>query len=290
MTIFVSVIIPVYRDWERLRLCLDALERQTIGRDRFEVIVVNNEPAVSPPPLDLAANVSIIDEAFPGSYAARNTAVAASRGELLAFVDSDCIPVDDWLAIGVSVLADNPEARVTGPVPIYREANSGYLAYLYEFHTAFQFEQAARRGRGGAGNLMVARAVFDRVGWFDPKLGSGGDMEWGARAHDAGIPIVYDERFRVSHPARRSIAMIIRKRRRIAGSAARRKTFPTFWYVVFKLLPPVSSYNRVVYAAARGPVRRIDWIALFFVHWALRIAEAIEVFLVRLGLKSPNRT
>ena len=39
----VSVIIPVYRDWDHLRLCLDALERQTMSKDEYEIIVANNE-------------------------------------------------------------------------------------------------------------------------------------------------------------------------------------------------------------------------------------------------------
>ena len=45
----VSVIIPVYRDWARLRSCLDALERQTIGPDAFEIILANNEPEAGYP-------------------------------------------------------------------------------------------------------------------------------------------------------------------------------------------------------------------------------------------------
>ncbi len=39
---FVSVIIPVYNDTERLQRCLDALEEQTYPADRYEVVVVDN--------------------------------------------------------------------------------------------------------------------------------------------------------------------------------------------------------------------------------------------------------
>ena len=43
-TPFVSVIIPTYHDWDRLKLCLKALEQQRYPTDRFEVLVVNNDP------------------------------------------------------------------------------------------------------------------------------------------------------------------------------------------------------------------------------------------------------
>lgn len=40
---FVSIIIPTYRDWERLALCISALDKQTYSKDLFEVIIVNND-------------------------------------------------------------------------------------------------------------------------------------------------------------------------------------------------------------------------------------------------------
>ena len=40
--LFVSVIIPVYNDSNRLKLCLQALEKQTYPSERYEVIVVDN--------------------------------------------------------------------------------------------------------------------------------------------------------------------------------------------------------------------------------------------------------
>ena len=286
----ISVIIPVFKDWDRLALCLKGLDGQSIGAEDFEIIVVDNEAQHSRRLDCVPANARVIHEPRPGSYAARNTAVTISRGEFLAFIDSDCIPGPDWLANGLRILKGNRGARLTGPVPIHREEGSGYFAYLYDFHTAFKFDQAVKRGRSGAGNLMVSRAIFDRVGPFDQNLMSGGDTDWGERAHRLGVPILYDESIPVSHPARASVSAIIKKHRRIAGSEARRVTFPTIWYVLSRLLPPVTSYSRVVYSARRGPVSRRDWIVLFFIYWATQIAAAQEFLFVRAGWKRPNRS
>jgi glycosyltransferase involved in cell wall biosynthesis len=95
---FVSVIIPVYNDVERLVLCLEALGKQTYARDRFEVVVVDNgststiRPVVEAFPYCVAAF-----EAQPGSYAARNRGIAVSRGEIVCFTDADCVPSEGWI-------------------------------------------------------------------------------------------------------------------------------------------------------------------------------------------------
>ncbi|MDZ7736204.1 MAG: glycosyltransferase [Gammaproteobacteria bacterium] len=44
-TPYVSVIVPVYHDWDRLRDCLHALSQQHYPPESLEIIVVNNDPA-----------------------------------------------------------------------------------------------------------------------------------------------------------------------------------------------------------------------------------------------------
>src|SRR4051794_296822 len=89
---FVSIIIPVYNDGERLRTCLTALSKQTYPAERFEVLVIDNGSKVSPGPIvaDFPfAKLSI--ETRPGSYCARNNGLALAKGEMFAFTDADCV-------------------------------------------------------------------------------------------------------------------------------------------------------------------------------------------------------
>src|SRR5262245_46024865 len=102
---FVSVIIPVYNNPDGLRRCLHALEAQTYPKSRYEIIVVDN--GSDTPPADMVRafdRVTLLEEAVPSSYAARNRGLAQARGEVIAFTDSDCIPAPDWLAHGVANL------------------------------------------------------------------------------------------------------------------------------------------------------------------------------------------
>ena len=44
---FVSVIVPTYHDWPRVAQLCEALKKQTLEPDRFEVVIVNNDRALS---------------------------------------------------------------------------------------------------------------------------------------------------------------------------------------------------------------------------------------------------
>jgi GT2 family glycosyltransferase len=278
----ITVIIPVYRDWDRLGLCLEALERQTLASDRFEILVANNEPEGRCPLETLPANARVLHEPTPGSYAARNAAVAQSRGKWLAFTDSDCVPDEAWLANGLALLERYPEERITGPVSIFREEGSDYYAYLFDAHTAFPQEQSVRDGICVTANLLVSRKLFDRVGPFEQTM-SGGDWEWNMRAHRMGVPIRYDAGVAVAHPARRTLRDIFKKRRRVAGSIAQNRNRSLPIYVLGRLRPP----RRLPFDRASLGWR--DWSALYFITWAKGLVEAHEFSLVKLKLKRPNR-
>jgi glycosyltransferase involved in cell wall biosynthesis len=222
---FVSVIIPVFNDAERLGRCLAALARQTYPAGRFEVVVVDNgsaddiRPLLAPHPWAVLAS-----ETRPGSYAARNAGLAVARGDVLAFTDSDCVPEPEWLACGVACLQRHPECGlVAGAITVFfREPERPTAVELYESITAFPQQKYVEKYRYGAtANMFTRRDVFARVGSFDAALTSGGDREWGQRVHAAGLPLVYADEARVQHPARRSFGELSHKIVRVTNGMER---------------------------------------------------------------------
>jgi glycosyltransferase involved in cell wall biosynthesis len=102
----VSVIMPHYEDLDGLRKCLAALDAQTYPRHDFEIVVGDNGSPSGP---DNVANViagraRLVTIGERGAGPARNGAVAASSGEILAFTDSDCVPEPQWLSAGLAAL------------------------------------------------------------------------------------------------------------------------------------------------------------------------------------------
>jgi GT2 family glycosyltransferase len=275
------VIVPVFRDWRALPSCLQALESQSYTAGGYEVVVVDNEPDGDPDAkLDLARypHARLVIEEKPGSYSARNRGVAAARGDIFAFTDADCLPRADWIGNAVGLLQKDPEiARVAGRIEIFPLSESSPSSVeLYERVFAFQQQTTVETlGAAIGANLIVRRAVVEAIGGFDEGLLSGGDLEWGRRAAEAGFRIVYAPEVRVDHPARASWESIIRKTRRLQGGqwAAGRG---------WRRASPRLARLRVALTTPRlnGPWERAR---VVFVLLVLRLVRSLETLRLRLG-------
>lgn len=219
----VSVIIPTFRDEARLRFCIDCLMAQTYPRDRFEVIVVNNDPASREASRRWFNDgcVKVITENSPGSYNARNRGASAATGQILAFTDSDCRPKPDWLAQLADCMSRNYADIVTGGIHMIAKDPSQITAIeAYDFATGLPQESLARQKRGVTANMAVKAARFSSVGGFDGTRLSGGDLEICQRIEAAGGHFAYCEGAVVCHPLRSQWHEVISKARRVAGAKA----------------------------------------------------------------------
>lgn len=218
-THFVSVIIPVYNDQSGIDACLDALVTQSYPRERFEIIVADNGSA---PPIRIDPKygelVRLICCATPGSYAARNAGIAASRGDVLAFTDADCLPDSIWIKAGVAALEQTQGRSIIGGEVLLTLSAHPTAVERYQFLAGFmQRENIERLGFTVTANLFTTLEQVERVGPFDEKLLSGGDREWSWRANHAGFSIRYEENALVRTSPRTSLASAIRQTRRTAG-------------------------------------------------------------------------
>ncbi len=218
---FVSVIIPVFNDGERLRICLAALAKQTYPQDFYEVIVVDNGSEESLETIvQEFPQVKLAYCNTPGSYAARNHGIALAKGEILAFTDSDCIPALDWLKKGVKRLLETDNCGlVAGKIAIfYQNSDRPTAVELYDDATFFNQETyITEQNYGATANVFTYKSVFEQVGLFNAQLKSGGDKEWGQRVAAKGYSVVYAEDCSIAHPARYSFKQMYRKIVRVRG-------------------------------------------------------------------------
>jgi glycosyltransferase involved in cell wall biosynthesis len=223
--LFVSVIIPVFNDAERLKICLSALEKQTYPKDCYEVIVIDNgsEPDQAITVIAAEFNQAVaIEEKTPGSYAARNTGISIAKGEVIAFTDSDCIPAPDWIEQGVAALRQVPNCGlVAGKIEIFfKDPQRANPVELYESITAFPQQQLLEKQHfAAAGNLFTFKQVIDKVGNFDASLKSNGDVDWGQRVFKHGYRQIYAQAASVHHPARCTFNQLYKRTIRLAGGA-----------------------------------------------------------------------
>ena len=292
---FVSIVIPVFHNWESLAQCLAALETQTYPGDMFEVIVVNNDPEDTSFRLEQRDKVRVVSESKTGSYAARNRGIAESQGQLLGFCDADCIPSPGWIANAVGFLERNPSCRrLAGRIElIYADKQNLSYAELYEKVFAFKQETYAQNGASATANMFAYRHVFDDVGFFNDALLSGGDLEWGMRASTAGHTIGYCPEALVLHPARKSIKDLIKKARRVCSgyihlydAKIRNNPLHGLYHGLSMLKPPLRAGTMIV--GSNGiPARKK--VVLYLIEYMLKLVQLWEFTLLQMGIGKPKR-
>lgn len=93
----ISVIVPTYNEEQNISACLQSLNRQTLPRDAYEIIVVDGGSR------DRTREVAVpyADQVFVQTSkkvgGARNDGAQAAHGEILATTDADCVVPENWL-------------------------------------------------------------------------------------------------------------------------------------------------------------------------------------------------
>jgi GT2 family glycosyltransferase len=168
-----SVIIPTRGRPKSLGACLEALSNLDYPRDDFEVIVVDDGSEI--PPHDVVASftdrldVVLLTQPQAGPAAARNTGVARTKGDFLAFTDDDCAPASDWLRALAARFAEAKDVAVGGrtinalPDDPYATASQLIVDIVYAYYNT----DPNRARFVASNNLAVAKDHFHAVGGFD---------------------------------------------------------------------------------------------------------------------------
>lgn len=193
----ISVVIPTYNRLDVLRHVIPSLLRQDLPEESYEIIVADsNSDDGTAEYLAAQSRVRHLPWSYSGRAAARNAGIAAARGEIVVFNDSDIIASDDLLS---RHLARHRALRcaVVGHEVQVRSFEE-YLAKSRDPRRRDALHPPTRKRLSWlyflTGNASARKADLAAVGGFDESFTGYGheDLELGYRLQANGVPIVYE--------------------------------------------------------------------------------------------------
>lgn len=200
----VSVVIATRGRANLLSRLVEALEKQSLPMDRFEVVVVQDGPSqgTEAEMARLAETTGLRLRVMrtprrQGPAVARNLGWRASDAPVVAFTDDDCTPDPDWLRSGLTALDNRSRIAVGRTEPPAEQSNleGEPFARVLRVNSTRFFETS---------NLFCRRSDLEAVGGFDERFGwpSGEDTHLGIRIVEMGVEPVFAGDALVHHDVR----------------------------------------------------------------------------------------
>lgn len=196
----VSIVVPTHFRVGMMSRLLEALKQLEYPQGCLELIVVGAEQDGSRLAVESFARMApfpvayyvVAEDVLRSVSHKRNIGAKVAQGEILAFLDDDCVPHSRWIAAAVTLFS-NPvvggvEGLIVAPKP--DRPTRTYLGSLY------------LREPGGyrTGNMFYRRSTFEECGGFDESLPYLEDTDLGYTVIEHGYDIPFAAEAIVDHP------------------------------------------------------------------------------------------
>lgn len=219
----ISVVILTHN---RDKDCAEAIEScLNQGLKPLEIIVVDDQSSI---PfeyyrLENYPKIEIIrTETELGSAAARNLGIKQAKGNIVAFIDDDCIANHDWIKT-IRQVFEETNADIAGGrvLPIYSSSLPEWWNDKFDVFISVHSSPQELHPNFFLCNMAVRKRLFSKLGYFNEKLGRKGGLlisneetEFIDRAAENGGNIVFSEKMKVWHkanPSRMSMVFLFKR-------------------------------------------------------------------------------
>ncbi len=215
----ISIIIPTYNRKEGLQACLEPLLKQDYPQGLFEIIVIDDgsndgtkeivgEIAKNHP------NMRYFYQCNKGPAASRNFGVRVSTGEIVGFIDDDCVVFTDWVRLMVESHRKNPQASAVGGLTFTPSKKTAVLVSQFLSNGSIE---TSLNGRPEiiflpTCNVSFKRRLFDKYSFNERFPFPGGeDLEFFWRLFKEGHKFLWDKEIKITHYRDDSLAGFIKQ-------------------------------------------------------------------------------
>jgi glycosyltransferase involved in cell wall biosynthesis len=278
----INVVVPVWNEIRVIEKTIGSIEAAIRAWGNATLVVVDNGSTDGTwevlQRLTQSVPMTLVQQPSASIGALRNRGASLGAGELISFIDADCLIPADYFNQAWRVLEQtgatatgSPAAPPNPPNPIediwfrlHDRDEDGPVRYL------------------GAANLVLRRAAFEAVGGFDPTLRTGEDAELAMRLRAAGHTI---------HRARAVSASHLGNPRTLRDFCRRQ------WWHGLGTVRPIRSFDRPFLMSMVHLVLSLTGLAWFirspgilsFVFWIVGLL-AVPALTVAARMRSARRS
>ena len=263
----VSVIIPAFNEAKHISQTLEALCAQSLRAEMFEVIVVDNgstdDTVAIATGFSERLSLRVVVKTGCRIAALRNHGALLATGEVLAFLDADCIAPESWLEDSLTVQRPQTVWGAHYLVPI----DSTWVGRIW-----FKYQATPQEGPTSflpGGNLFMQRGAFLALAGFGEELETSEDVELCQRARHSGMAVVAFQALAVHHEGTPRTLRHFYRQNRWHGTTVLRNFFANLPATANLPLVCLSLYTFFVFWAALLFVVSLPWTHLFKVSLLL---------------------
>lgn len=206
MTLFISVVIPAKNEEHFIRQCLASLAKQTYPADHYEVLVIDNNSTDKTAAIAQEMGVKVIAKPSGRVGAVRNFGASQARGNVLAFIDADCLVDPEWLTRAAALVSEKPNAVFGGGCLLREDAN-----WLEKNWLLGEGNKRVPKHLIGA-SILISRPTLEGVSGFNELVTSGEDTQLSEDLQRQGLEVVMTSKLSVTHLGNATSMMSFLKR------------------------------------------------------------------------------
>ena len=279
--IFTSIIIPCLNEIENIEKCINALKGQSYN-GAFEIIAVDNGSTDNTIRIIKGKGVILEHAKKRGPAAAKNKGIEKAKGNIIVFIDADCVAHPAWLDNIMKPFKDMSIGCVAGEIIPYKP-RTRIEQFLCEKKHLSQSINVNHNflPYAATANAAYRKEVFDKVGFFDESLftGEDADMSWRMRLQ-TNYKLSYSPEAIVYHPHETGLKALFKQKQRHAyGAVALYKKYRRFW-------PEQSSSLKKTYWEYRSiTMRALLFVKDYFLKGTKNLNESHFQTILEAGLK-----